>query len=323
MKRRSLILSGTSTSSRATRRDGRARDRVRRCARHRQVARQHDPDQQRLHGRRPRQAGPDRHDPRRGREHQATRSGSPRCSSRPPSRCRCASQELHSRGLEYPLLVGGAAINRSSAAAIYPDGKDPTRSTSRASSTARMRSRGWGRWTSSSRRGAQRLGAGAEEARELREKGETEPGTTSPTTPSARPPRPTCRARAAALGRTRGAGRLRPGRSDLETDVPFKLHRAGRGVKGEAWKRADRRRLPPAPGAHVARAGLPAPARAARLFPRYSEGNEIVLLDPEDRETVRERLVAPRQPNGDRICLADFFRPRDSPASSTSSRCRP
>ena len=43
----------------------RARDRVRRRARHRQVARQHDPHQQRLQGRRPRQAGPDRHDPRR------------------------------------------------------------------------------------------------------------------------------------------------------------------------------------------------------------------------------------------------------------------
>ncbi len=39
--------------------NGRGRDRVRRRPRHRQVARQHDPDEQRLHGRRPRQAGPD------------------------------------------------------------------------------------------------------------------------------------------------------------------------------------------------------------------------------------------------------------------------
>ena len=44
---------------------GRDRDRVRRRPRHRQVARQHDPHQQRLHGRRPRQAGPDLDDPRR------------------------------------------------------------------------------------------------------------------------------------------------------------------------------------------------------------------------------------------------------------------
>ena len=47
-------------------------------------------------------------------------------------------------------------------------------------------------------------------------------------------------------------------------------------------------------------------------FPCYSEGNEIVVLDPEDRETVRERLYCPRQPKADRISLADFFRPKDS-----------
>jgi 5-methyltetrahydrofolate--homocysteine methyltransferase len=48
-------------------------------------------------------------------------------------------------------------------------------------------------------------------------------------------------------------------------------------------------------------------------FPCYSEGNEIVVLDPEDRETELERLYTPRQPKGDRIALADFFRPKDAP----------
>ena len=46
---------------------GRARDGVRRRARHRQVARQHDPLQQRLHRVRPRQAGAGQHDHRRRR----------------------------------------------------------------------------------------------------------------------------------------------------------------------------------------------------------------------------------------------------------------
>jgi 5-methyltetrahydrofolate--homocysteine methyltransferase len=36
------------------------------------------------------------------------------------------------------------------------------------------------------------------------------------------------------------------------------------------------------------------------------------VLDPEDRETVLERLVFPRQPAHSRICLADFYRPKDS-----------
>ena len=36
------------------------------------------------------------------------------------------------------------------------------------------------------------------------------------------------------------------------------------------------------------------------------------MLDPEDRETVLERFTCPRQPKGDRLCLADFFRPKES-----------
>src|ERR671932_628473 len=47
-------------------------------------------------------------------------------------------------------------------------------------------------------------------------------------------------------------------------------------------------------------------------FPCYSEGNEIVVLDPEDHETELERLYCPRQPKGYRISLADFFRPKES-----------
>jgi 5-methyltetrahydrofolate--homocysteine methyltransferase len=47
-------------------------------------------------------------------------------------------------------------------------------------------------------------------------------------------------------------------------------------------------------------------------FPCYGEGNEIVVLDPADRGTVIERFVCPRQPKGDRLCLADFFRPKGS-----------
>ena len=47
-------------------------------------------------------------------------------------------------------------------------------------------------------------------------------------------------------------------------------------------------------------------------FPCFSEGNEIVVLDPGDRETELERLVFPRQPGHDRLCLADFYRPLES-----------
>ena len=98
----------------------------------------------------------------------------------------------------------------------------------------------------------------------------------------------------------------------LDTHVLFKLHWGGRGVKGEEWQQAARRGLPPAPGAHVARADYLHPRALLGYFPCYSEGNDIVVLDPEDRETdARALRTCPRQPKGDRICLADFFRPKD------------
>jgi len=47
-------------------------------------------------------------------------------------------------------------------------------------------------------------------------------------------------------------------------------------------------------------------------FPCAADGNELVIFDPDDQATEIERLVFPRQPKHDRICLADFFRPLDS-----------
>jgi 5-methyltetrahydrofolate--homocysteine methyltransferase len=45
-------------------------------------------------------------------------------------------------------------------------------------------------------------------------------------------------------------------------------------------------------------------------FPCYSEGNELVVLDENGQP--RERFRFPRQRRDRRLCLADFFRPRDS-----------
>jgi 5-methyltetrahydrofolate--homocysteine methyltransferase len=51
-------------------------------------------------------------------------------------------------------------------------------------------------------------------------------------------------------------------------------------------------------------------------FPCNADGNELIVWDPDDWDPAHprelERLVFPRQPGHDRICLADFFRPRDS-----------
>jgi len=44
-------------------------------------------------------------------------------------------------------------------------------------------------------------------------------------------------------------------------------------------------------------------------FPAYSEGNDLVVLDP-DGVVERARFTFPRQRRERRLCLADFFRPR-------------
>jgi 5-methyltetrahydrofolate--homocysteine methyltransferase len=49
-------------------------------------------------------------------------------------------------------------------------------------------------------------------------------------------------------------------------------------------------------------------------FPAYSEGNDLIVLD-ENGHAERARFRFPRQRQERRLCLADFFRPRPSPAA--------
>jgi 5-methyltetrahydrofolate--homocysteine methyltransferase len=98
----------------------------------------------------------------------------------------------------------------------------------------------------------------------------------------------------------------------LDTHVLFKLHWGGRGVKGEAWTELLENDFRPRLERMWAEQDYLRPRALLGYFPCYSEGNEIVVLDPEDRETVLTRFVCPRQPGHDRICVADFYRPKDS-----------
>ena len=98
----------------------------------------------------------------------------------------------------------------------------------------------------------------------------------------------------------------------LDTHVLFKLHWGGRGVKGEAWKKLVREDFQPRLERMWREQTYLHPRALLGYFPCYAEGNDVVVLDPEDHERVLERLTFPRQPKHDRICLADFYRPKDS-----------
>ena len=103
----------------------------------------------------------------------------------------------------------------------------------------------------------------------------------------------------------------------LDRHVLFKLHWGGRGVKGEAWRRIvegdgeDEGFAPKLERMWREQDYLEPRARLG-YFPCNSDGNELVVFDPDDPDRELERLVFPRQPKHDRICLADFFRPIDA-----------
>ncbi len=49
-----------------------------------------------------------------------------------------------------------------------------------------------------------------------------------------------------------------------------------------------------------------------RYFPAQSDGNTILIYDHADMSTVLERFTFPRQPGGKHLCLADYVRPVES-----------
>jgi 5-methyltetrahydrofolate--homocysteine methyltransferase len=231
-------------------------------------------------------------------------------------------QELHQRGLEFPVLIGGAAINRDfGRRTLYPHGKESDDvyepgvfyckdafqgldtmdalidSDARAALVERIRS----------------------EAKQLREK---------PVVEDDAPPTSDASVRSAAATDNpipeppfRGVREVEVDLDEvypyLDRHVLFKLHWGGKGVKGEAW-----RELVEGNGSEEGFAArlermwgeqdyLHAQARLG-YFPCNAEGNELIVFDPEDPDRELERLTFPRQPKHDRICLADFYRPLDS-----------
>ena len=54
------------------------------------------------------------------------------------------------------------------------------------------------------------------------------------------------------------------------------------------------------------------PAVVYGWFPCNSEGNDLVIFDPENHDLEVERITFPRQANRQRLCLSDYFLPTDA-----------
>jgi 5-methyltetrahydrofolate--homocysteine methyltransferase len=261
-------------------------------------------------------------------------------------------QELHAKGLSYPVLIGGAAINRAfSYRALFPGGKESEEIYAPGVFYCKDAFEGLAvmdqlidaeaheALLSKLRAGAAEFRAKGEEPRETGDL--TDDSVRSPARTDVPVPTPPY------WGVREIPVNLEALYSHLDTHVLFKLHWGGRGVKGEAWRELVddnfRPRLErmwreatggspgdgsasPAPGHQNAdredrssgsgqRAPYLHPRALLGFFPCYSEGNAIVVLDPPDRRTELTRFVCPRQPKGDRLCLADFFRPANEDGS--------
>ena len=98
----------------------------------------------------------------------------------------------------------------------------------------------------------------------------------------------------------------------LDLHVLFKLHWGGRGVKGEEWRRLLDDDFRPRLARMWREQEYLRPRAVLGYFPCNSVGNELIVFDPEDSDRELERFVFPRQPGHDRLCLADFYRPLET-----------
>jgi 5-methyltetrahydrofolate--homocysteine methyltransferase len=246
-------------------------------------------------------------------------------------------QELHAKDLPYPVLIGGAAINRAfSFRALYPGGKESDEAYAPGVFYCKDAFEGLSVMDQLVDSGAHAAlveklrtdatafrAKGEEPVEEVNLADDSVRCTARTDTPIPTPP---------FWGVREIPVDLDAVYSHLDTHVLFKLHWGGRGVKGEAWRTLMRDDFHPRLERMWREQTYLHPRALLGFFPCYALGNEIVVLDPRvlDSEGTLEsvaagspaaaldpadpaaeltRFVCPRQPKGDRICLADFFRP--------------
>jgi 5-methyltetrahydrofolate--homocysteine methyltransferase len=228
-------------------------------------------------------------------------------------------QELHSQGREVPVLIGGAAINRNFGLRIlYPNGTESDEIYEPGVFYCKDAFEGLAKMdqlVDPDQREAL-VAKTRDAARKLREQPEAPPDDAPPVTddsvrsavstsnPIPEPPFWGVREIDVPMDEVY---------HHLDTHVLFKLHWGGRGVKGEEWRQLLREDFQPRLERMWAEQDYLHPRAVLGYFPCNSDGNELIVWDPEaPRERELERLVFPRQPKHDRICLADFYRPLDS-----------
>jgi 5-methyltetrahydrofolate--homocysteine methyltransferase len=101
----------------------------------------------------------------------------------------------------------------------------------------------------------------------------------------------------------------------LDLKTLYRLHWGGKGVKDEAWEKLQAEEFNPrlkAMQEEAEQTGWLAPRVRYGYFPANGDGNDLVIFDPDDPDQELARFTFPRQPRRERLCLADYFLPLSS-----------
>jgi 5-methyltetrahydrofolate--homocysteine methyltransferase len=224
-------------------------------------------------------------------------------------------QELDARGLHVPVLVGGAAINRAFGrrSGILPDGrlyepgvfycKDVFEglSTMDALQDASLR--------------AELVSQVHAETVELRDAPATVPTARAVPKPAAGPSRSLAVPTPSQWGVQVVAAKLPDVWQHLDRNTLFRHHWGGHRAKGADYTRIVEDVFEPELlrlQADALSDGWLSADIVSGTFACNADGDTVVLYASAESLEVVARLTFPRQPTGDQLCLADYFRPIDS-----------
>ncbi len=101
----------------------------------------------------------------------------------------------------------------------------------------------------------------------------------------------------------------------IDLNTLYRLHWGAKNAKGEQWERLVKDEFEPRLERYRTEAlagGWAAPRAVYGYFPAAANGDVLVVFDPADPKRAIERFDFPRQSDRDELCLADYFQPLEN-----------